>query len=142
MAEESTPGIPVKVRVYRGKITVRDYGESMDNLFVVDDAVDVYDQEPLAEQIADAIELFGPYLSVNYYITDEPYPQEDLQEQWLRHVLGDSDVKFHIAWSEITGYLWTDEDIMVGGHDLLAELVSNDGKFIHLEITYAEEPPA
>jgi hypothetical protein len=39
--------------------------------------------------------------------------------------------------SEYTGYLWTDEDLMVGGHDLLAELKSHLGKFCHLYVHYS-----
>lgn len=128
-----------ETKIYRGRIVVRDYGESTDVLFV-DDGSDEYDQEPIAEQIADHMDADGRWLSVNYYITDEPHPQEELLEAWLRTVIGASDVEFTVAWSDVTGYLWTDEKINVGGHDLLAELVSHAGRFIHLEITYAKEP--
>ena len=121
-------------KVYRGKITVRDYGESSDNLFIDDD------EEPLADRIQEEIELQGQYLSVMYWITDEPHEREELVEEWLKQAMGASDVKWRVHWSDVTGYLWTDEEINVGGHDLLAELVSHAGKFVYLEIAYFKEP--
>src|SRR5437868_3327415 len=47
----------------------------------------------------------------------------------------------HSHYSEITGYLWTDENLMVGGHDLLDELRSHKGSFVHLEIAYSKDVP-
>lgn len=37
-------------------------------------------------------------------------------------------------YSEITGCLWTDEELKVGGHDLLAELDSYNGKYLVMEV--------
>ena len=42
--------------------------------------------------------------------------------------------EFWEQYSEITGYLGTDETLNVGGHDLLEELRSNIDNYIILEI--------
>jgi hypothetical protein len=60
--------------------------------------------------------------------------QGELVDVTIRVGLGEADVGHR--YSEITGYLWTDEEIMVGGHDLIEELHDHLGKFCHLEITY------
>jgi len=39
-------------------------------------------------------------------------------------------------YSEITGYLWTDEDAKIGGHDLIALLKWNVGKYLWMEVKY------
>lgn len=122
--------------IYRGWIAERDYGETDDALFL--DPSD----EPLAAYIAADIESEGQYLTVRYFISDEEQPIEALETEKIKMVLGASDVSFRVRWSDITGYLWTDEAIQVGGHDLLQELSGNLGKFCHLEITYNDEPLA
>jgi hypothetical protein len=43
------------------------------------------------------------------------------------------------AYSEITGYLWTEESLMIGGHDLLEIFRSHVGHYLVLEITYNQE---
>ena len=50
--------------------------------------------------------------------------------------IGGIEADFNPRYSEITGYLWTDEELNVGGHDLMAELKSNVGKWLILEIVY------
>lgn len=82
----------------------------------------------------------GNYLTVRYYISDQEASVEELLEQHMRTLFGDGDVDFSSRYSDITGYLWTDEELNVGGHNLLDELRSYVGKFCHLEIDYAEEP--
>ena len=52
-------------------------------------------------------------------------------------VMGDANVDLQSRYSEITGYLWTDEDLNVGGHDLLAELKGHVGKWLIMEVEEA-----
>ena len=49
------------------------------------------------------------------------------------------DIEYSHAYSEYTGYLWTDEKLVIGGHDLLNEIKGNIGKYIHLEIEKEDE---
>lgn len=99
-------------------------------------------QDILAESIQDDMRTYGCYLSVSYFVADKELSSDELQEHFLNSLYGDSSAWYHVAWSEITGYLWTNEEIMVGGHDLLEELKGNVGKFLHLEIEYSHENKA
>lgn len=126
-----------ETRTYRGTITQRDHGEAFDILFLSDDGDD-----PLARRIEDDMDELGRYLSVRYFIADAERSLAELEDSLIRQLVGDAEVEYHSHYSEVTGYLWTDENIVVGGHDLLSELDSSLGKFAHLEINFAKEPPS
>lgn len=123
---------------YRGVLEVRYHGESMDVLFL-EDARDW--EEPLAETISDDLERHGRYASVRYWTADTKLDDDAIIESAVRMMLGDAEARYHVAYSDVTGYLWTDEDIMVGGHDLLEELKAQAGRYCLLEITYAKTAP-
>jgi hypothetical protein len=112
------------------------YGEGDDILFLGDD------DDPLARRISDDIDVKGNYLSVRYWTADAGLDDDALIEGAVRALLGAGDVEFRQRYSEITGYLWTDEEIKVGGHDLLAELGTQTGRYCLLEISYSSEPEA
>jgi hypothetical protein len=59
---------------------------------------------------------------------------DEIKEVNVRALFGAIDTNFAVHYSDMTGYLWTDEDLMVGGHDLLAELTSHTGKYLVLEV--------
>ena len=73
-------------------------------------------------------------VTVRYWITDQPCTKDQAIEAAVLTVLGFAQVKLQSRYSELTGYLWTDEDLMVGGHDLLEEFKSNTGKWLILEV--------
>jgi hypothetical protein len=120
-------------RSYRGYIAEHDQGEATDVLFLTGVS------EPLSEAIEDDLDELGSYLTVRYFIADTERSLEELDESLIRQIVGAGEADYHSHYSEITGYLWTDENLMVGGHDLLDELRSHKGKFAHLEITYSKE---
>jgi hypothetical protein len=126
-------GTPTTV-IYRGYLAEHDHGEGADILFLTSIS------EPLAEKIKDDLSEYGRYCSVNYYITDAETTIGNLRESLVLQIVGAGDASFRHRYSEITGYLWTDEEVNVGGHDLLEELRGYLGKFCHLEITFSEEP--
>lgn len=121
---------------YRGTLALHADGESDDVLFL--DGGEWRD-DPLAGVIADDIERHGRYLSVRYWTADAPRDDDAMIEGAIRELLGESEAEFLHRYSEITGYLWTDEDINVGGHDLLGELKSQAGRYCMLEIGYSRE---
>ena len=122
---------------YRGVLAERDHGEAFDVLFL--DGKGESD-EPLAETIADDIDRHGSYLSVRYWTADKAADDDAIAEGAIREMLGDGDAQYRACYSDVTGYLWTDEDINVGGHDLLAELKSHAGRYCLLEIGYSPAP--
>jgi hypothetical protein len=96
-------------------------------------------QEPIAEIIRHDLMIYGDRVDVSYYISDNEGSVEELQEWFIRYLFGDAEAEYQSNYSDYTGYLWTDENINVGGHDLLSELRSQRDKFCHLEITYHKD---
>lgn len=118
---------PYRAATYRGWIRERDYGEAMDVLFL--DPSD----EPLARRIQDDFDL-PAQVSVRYFTANREATLEQFEENLIRRISGALEVDYGDAYSDITGYLWTDEDLVVGGHDLLEELRTHVGRFCHLEM--------
>lgn len=112
-------------RQFSGWIRVLDHGESSDVLFVG------ADNEPFA----DTLDFMNrKKVTVRYWITNCECTIKQASEEFLKTVMGVADVDFYARYSDMTGYLWTDEDLNVGGHDLLDELKSHDGSFLNLEV--------
>lgn len=107
-----------------GKLLIRDKGDSDDVLFL-----EGHD-DPLAEELE---VLSGKQVTVRYWITSEQVERDQAAEEFMKQVLGAADVRFEPRYSEITGYLWTDEDLNIGGHDLMNELKSHVGNWLILE---------
>lgn len=132
-------------KVYRGFVTLGDYGDNYDALGLLPEPptekYGALGQQPLAYQLSEDREIFGPYATVRYFVADEERTAEQLTENLVRQLVGDVDAIYDDVYSEITGYLWTDEEIKVGGHDLLYELQTYKGRFVHLEIEWSKEQP-
>lgn len=90
----------------------------------------------LAEEISEAISSYGNFLTVRYFVSDKQISEEQAIENWTRELFGESEAEYGTAYSEYTGYLWTDEEINVGGHNLLDELKTKIHKYIILEIDF------
>lgn len=73
-------------------------------------------------------------VSARYWVSDKKCTKEEANELFIKKLHGCLEAKFCINYSELTGYLWTDEELKIGGHDLLEELKSYVGKFLVLEI--------
>lgn len=85
---------------------------------------------PVAEEMD---VLAGTFATVRYYITDKECTPEQAQEDFLISTLhGEVDSDYGANYSEYTGYLWTDDELKVGGHDLRNELFSYVGKYLIL----------
>ncbi len=125
---------------YRGILAVRYHGEADDILFLDNTGRRSYD-EPLAETISDDLDRCGRYASVRYWTADAPLPDDAIAESAVRAMLGDLEAEYAACYSDVTGYLWTDEDINVGGHDLLEELKAQAGRYLLLEISYSKTAP-
>lgn len=89
--------------------------------------------EPLAEILY--YKIARKKVTVRYWISDTPATKEELKEDFIVKSLGGvANCKYGSHYSELTGYLWTDEELKIGGHDLLNELKSFKDKWIILEI--------
>jgi hypothetical protein len=136
-------------RVYRGWIEEREDGEYDDAIFLRDGGEW---PRPLAERVAEDMADLGNFLSVRYFVSDQERSADDLIADVLFQLEGDGhdftpdgygghSIRYETHYSEITGYLWTDELLRIGGHDLLEELRSKVGKFCHLDIGFSRTPP-
>lgn len=93
--------------------------------------------EPLAETLSKIMDR--KKVSVRYWIADRECTKEQAEYQYLHVLFGDCKSEYQLVYSEITGYLWTDEFCKVGGHDLINELRSYAGKYLILEVAVHSE---
>lgn len=115
-------------KIFKGVITESDYGEYWAAIFVGGS------EEPFAKQFD---EMFsGKRVSVRYWISDTEKEIDELKINQLLKIVGSVEADYSDAYSDITGYLWTDQMAKVGGHDLLNELQTNIGKFLYMEVSY------
>ena len=77
-------------------------------------------------------------VTIRYWITDEKTSKYNTKELFYKIISGIAEVEFNCVYSKYSGYLWTDENLKIGGHDLMEELYDNAGKYLFLEIEYEE----
>lgn len=120
----------MKTNTYTGYICLHDDGEASDILFLSDVS------EPLAEAISD--EITNREVSVRYWVSDVEKSKQELKEDTIKHLVGALEAEYYHRYSDYTGYLWTEEHLNIGGHNLLSEIRSYKGKYLHLEIDIHE----
>jgi hypothetical protein len=57
-----------------------------------------------------------------WYVSCEPKGFYELEEHTAKIAIGAAKVQFSHAYSDLTGYLWTNESIEIDGHDVLKEI--------------------
>lgn len=117
----------MKLKTYKGLLCLHNFGEASKILYLSSL------QEPLASVLNDDITY--KKVSAHYWITDKEVSKEEAIKQHVKRLYGFADCSFGSHYSELTGYLWTDEEIKIGGHDLINELRQFIGKWLILEIT-------
>jgi hypothetical protein len=91
--------------------------------------------DPLADELS--WQISGKQVSVRFAtsaVDDWPDTLEEVLAGYIAQLDGEGFARHGVHYSDLTGYLWTDEDLKIGGHDLLAELYGQKGKFLWLEI--------
>jgi hypothetical protein len=101
--------------------------------------------EILAELLED--EFARKTVTVRYYVCPTLMTLEEAEERFIRDLFvnhdvsvdygeaeGEVEAEYGVYYSEITGYLWTDEGIVIGGHDLLKELYNFAGHYLILVV--------
>lgn len=116
--------------VFQGWLTLRHWAEDHEAVFLSKSPI------PLAEQLE---WMSGKTVTVRYWITDRPCSRYEADEAAILTAMGVADVGIEARYGDLTGYLWTDEDLNVGGHDLMAELKSSVGKWLILEVQKHDE---
>lgn len=118
--------VPFKMtRTYEGLLSLHSLSEIEDVLFLSSVKF------PLAQELE---WLNGKQVTIRYWLANKPVEKEEAISLFLHGLTGAPDVTYCPRYSEITGYLWTDEKLNIGGHNLIDELKSNVGKWLILEI--------
>jgi hypothetical protein len=116
----------MKQLIYKGLISEYPRYENYNALFVGTTP------DPIAYELDDKINR--KQVSVRYWISDTEKTKQELTENMIMTLAGSIDADYCDRYSDLTGYLWTEESLSIGGHDLLSELRSNIGKFLYMEI--------
>jgi len=116
----------METKTYTGQLSLGTYDEADDILFLLPH------ESPLAEILKD--DIARKTVTARYWITDRQVDKVEAQEGFIRQLMGATDIDFGSHYSEITGYLWTDEEVNIGGHDIIAELHGYVGQWLILEV--------
>lgn len=112
---------------------IKEYENSEGESVLWLDSQNEYDEHE--ETLTERLEFFTrKRATVRYYSCDKKFTEEEAQDYFIRKLYGDIDCEYDMAYSECTGYLWTDESLKVGGHDLLRELYSHVGKYVMIVV--------
>lgn len=111
---------------FTGLLSLHSHGEADGILFMSDHS------DPVAECVGDKVS--GEQVTVRYWTTDVRCSKQQAMVGAVLSMSGSGHADFGARYSEMTGYLWTDEELKIGGHDLLSELKSKVGRWIILEV--------
>jgi hypothetical protein len=134
--DEASPDMTDRTETLSGVLSLREYGEGEVEVLYCGDIIVV---EWVVEALGGGHQLWttgsrGKTVSIRYWIADTPGTSDELKMRALFTLYGVADANFGCAYSEITGYLWTDEEFKVGGHDMVGELSCSVGKYLLLEM--------
>ncbi len=87
--------------------------------------------EPLAQCLE---RIHGKQVTVRYYCAEQSVTWEEAAIQVLAELLGKASVEYGMYYGDYTGYLYTNEELVIGGHDLLEELKGHVGSYLLLEV--------
>ena len=119
----------MKKIIYKGFISERERGEHYDAVYIGDT------DEPIAFELES---INRKQVSVRYFISDTEKSKNELTENFICSLAGATNADYSDRYSDLTGYLWTDEELNIGGHDLMKEIKENIGKYIYMEIDVHE----
>lgn len=119
------------ITILEGWLIEAAHGDAYDVLYLTANKGKRNEEDPLAAQLQ---ELKGKVVTVRYWICQEKITKEAIAYKIGEALLDKMDVDFNHTYSELTGYLWTTENLKIGGHDLLKELRSFTGAYCILEI--------
>jgi hypothetical protein len=112
-------------KTYEGLLCLHNHGEAPDVLFLSSLS------DPIAEELC---WIHNKKVTARYWVSDKPCTKEEAIDATILTVMGIGKVDFNSRYSELTGYLWTDEELKIGGHNLLNELKSYVGKWLILDL--------
>jgi len=130
------------IKIYKGLLMHEEYGDCTAALWLKGT------DDPLLRIIQDDIDEHGKYLSIRLFFIDgdnaisiiDTEDWDYVAEEYYKHLIGVGNAEFTPIYSDYTGYLWTDEDFHVGGHDVADILESHVGMYLFMQIEFNKEP--
>lgn len=77
----------------------------------------------------------GKQVNCAYMFSNKPLERKDLLDSQILCAAGVAEADFYHHYSEMTGYLWTDEEGKIGGHDLLEIFRQHIGDYCYLIVS-------
>lgn len=128
------------IKTYKGYLRESYWGGADDILFLFPSkSAEGADLSPLSEILEEDLE--GKQVSVRYYVCNRKCSLVEAQKSHLAMLAGLVDANVGARYSEVTGYLWTDEEVKIGGHGLIEELHSHVGKWLILIVDIHDSKP-
>lgn len=94
----------------------------------------VVSEFPFSKCMEDKIGWCESYASIQMLTGTTPIDLDHIDETKIISMEGIVEHDYYHRYSDYTGYLWTDENFICGGHDLLEILSSHLGEYIYMEI--------
>lgn len=111
------------VLVIKGKLNRIGHGEwsavSVGNQYLAE-AIENFRDEARSKAKATS----NSKITLSWHVTDAPKRYAELKMNVIDTTIGGLKTKFYHAHSDLTGYLWTTEEIEVNGHDLMEEILA------------------
>ena len=120
--------IKMRQKVFKGLVREGYFGENYSTVFVGDS------EQPFSKDFDECFS--GKQVSVRYWVSGSEKEAMELKRNQLLKIVGSVQADYSDFYSDLTGYLWTDEHAKVGGHDLLGELGGSIGKYLYMEVDY------
>lgn len=99
----------------------------------------IVDSFPFTKRMADDCDWARHFVNIQMLTGDSPIDMDHIDETKVVSMIGDVKSHYYHRYSEISGYLWTEEVFKCGGHDLKQILESHHGEYIHIEIELYRE---
>ena len=79
------------------------------------------------EKLSDLVRYEDINAHVRFHVTDKQMMFEELNDNVLNKLEGCADTSYYHRFSDITGYLWTEQKIIINNHDIIETIYSMIG---------------
>jgi len=107
--------------------------------FAGEEIVDINSGFPLTKEMEDLLGWGVNFASVRFVTADVPVDPTTVEEKIIESYYGGAKAEYYHRYTDLTGYLWTNEGFEVGGHDIPKILENYVGQYIHMEIELYKE---
>lgn len=97
-----------KTMTFSGLLSLHSYGDSDSVLYI----------STLSDPLAIELQVITNKMVIaRYWVTERERTKDEATADFVQKLCGNAYVEFLAHYSEITGYLWTDQKLRIGGHE-------------------------